>query len=79
MPDREVLVRVLAPRVRILGRHPWIPPALSGVVDDRHDWEVAHRPPGPLYPQAQVRLLALQEEPLIHYARAEQRFPSREP
>ncbi len=78
MRASEVLLRVLAAGEGVLGDHPRADAALAGVVDDRHVRDVQDLPAGPLDPQAEVGLLGVDEEALVHAAGAQQGLPARQ-
>ena len=64
-----MLSRVLHARVGVLRPHLRTNPALPRMMDDRHLRKVAHPPTGALDAQAEVRLLAVDEEALVEEAR----------
>ena len=72
---REVALRVLPLRERVLRRHLRADARLAGVVDDRHRREVADLPARLLDAVAEVGLLGVDEEALVQDAGALQRLP----
>jgi hypothetical protein len=56
MTGREMLLRVLKARVRILRLHLRVNPRLVGVMGDRNQRQVANLPPGLLDPITDVDL-----------------------
>src|SRR5437773_11560372 len=69
---------MLHARVRILRPHLRTNAALASVMDDRHRRQMAHLPAGLLDAQAQIRLLAVDEESLVEVPSALERLAPRE-
>ena len=72
MGPAEVLLGVEAAGEDLLGRQPRLDAGLAGVVDDRHRGAVHDAPARLAHPQAEVGLIGVEEEALVHEAGAEQ-------